>query len=79
MDGVVDFFDIQPFIDVLAAGEFQAEADANCDTVVDFFDIQAFIDILAGGSAGLAGLALGSTGLRRRRKEAADSHGQEVE
>ena len=79
MDGVVDFFDIQPFIDVLSAGEFQAEADVNCDTMVDFFDIQAFIDILAGGSAGLAGLALGSTGLRRRRKAAADSHGQEVE
>ena len=78
-DGTVDFFDIQPFIDVLSSGEFQAEADVNCDTVVDFFDIQAFIDILAGGSAGLAGLALGSTGLRRRRKAAADSHGQEVE
>ena len=78
-DGTVDFFDIQPFIDVLSSGEFQAEADVNCDTVVDFFDIQAFIDILAGGSAGLAGLALGSTGLRRRRKEAADLHGQEVD
>ena len=79
MDGTVDFFDIQPFIDVLSSGEFQAEADVNCDTVVDFFDIQAFIAILMGGSAGLGGLALGSTGLRRRRKEAADPHGQEVE
>ena len=48
MDGVVDFFDIQPFIDVLAAQEFQTEADADCNGVVDFFDIQPFIDILAG-------------------------------
>ena len=79
MDGTVDFLDIQPFIDVLSSGGSQAEADVNCDTVVDFLDIQAFIEILAGGSAGLAGLALGSTGLRRRRKEAVDSHGQEVD
>ena len=48
-DGVVDFFDIQPFIDVLSAGGNQAEADADCDGDVDFFDIQPFIDILAGG------------------------------
>ena len=48
MDGVVDFFDIQPFIDVLAAQEFQTEADADCNGMVDFFDIQPFIDILAG-------------------------------
>ena len=49
MDGVVDFFDIQPFIDVLAAQTFQAEADIDGNMVVDFFDIQPFIDILAGG------------------------------
>ena len=48
MNGVIDFFDIQPFIDVLAAQEFQTEADADCNGVVDFFDIQPFIDILAG-------------------------------
>ena len=47
MDGVVDFFDIQPFIDVLAAQAFQVEADINLDLSVDFFDIQPFIDILA--------------------------------
>ena len=71
-DGAIDFFDIQPFIDVLSAGGDQAEADANCDGTVDFFDIQPFIDILAGGT-GLAGLALGATGLRRRRKALSDS------
>ena len=48
MDGVVDFFDIQPFIDLLAAQEFQDEADIDRNGAVDFFDIQPFIDILAG-------------------------------
>ena len=47
-NGVVDFFDIQPFIDVLSAGGDQAEADADCNGDVDFFDIQPFINILAG-------------------------------
>ena len=48
MDGVVDSFDIQPFITVLTARSFQAEADINLDGAVDFFDIQPFIDILSG-------------------------------
>ena len=48
MDGVVDFFDIQPFIDVLSGGGSQAEADVDCNGVVDFFDIQPFINVLAG-------------------------------
>ena len=47
-DGVVDFFDIQPFVNVLAAQTFQAEADINEDGDVDFFDIQPFINILSG-------------------------------
>ena len=46
-DGVVDFFDIQQFIDVLAASQFQAEADINLDLDIDYFDIAGFIDILA--------------------------------
>ena len=48
MDGMVTFFDISPFIQVLAAMGFQAEADVNCDGEVNFLDIQPFIDILAG-------------------------------
>ena len=48
MDGAVDFFDIQPFIDVLSAQAFQLEADIDGNGVVDFFDIQPFIDILSG-------------------------------
>ena len=48
MDGAVDFFDIQPFIDILSAQAFQLEADIDGNGVVDFFDIQPFIDILSG-------------------------------
>lgn len=46
-DGVVDFFDIQPFIEVLANEGTQAEADIDQNGVVNFFDIQPFIEILA--------------------------------
>ena len=48
MDGVVDFFDIAPFIEVLSNQAFQSEADINGDQDVDFFDIAPFIAILAG-------------------------------
>ncbi len=46
VDGAVDFFDVQPFIAVLAEQNFQAEADCNEDGIVNFFDIQPFIEIL---------------------------------
>ena len=51
LDGAVDFFDIQPFIDVLSSGgtpEEETAADVDCNGMVDFFDIQPFIDALAG-------------------------------
>ena len=49
LDGVVDFFDIGPFIGVLSGGGgFSPEADIDQNGVVDFFDIQPFIDILSG-------------------------------
>ena len=51
LDGVFDFFDIQPFIDLLMAGEFQAEGDINENGVVDFFDIQPFITFALGLSS----------------------------
>ena len=38
--------DIAPFIAVLQAGNFQAEADCDCSEMVDFADIPAFIGIL---------------------------------
>ena len=43
LDGQVDFSDIFPFVCVLQAGLFQAEADLNCDGVVNFADIPFFI------------------------------------
>ena len=47
LSGDADFFDIQPFIDILLEpGAFQAEADIDGSGEVDFFDIQPFIDIL---------------------------------
>ena len=51
-DGVVDGLDIQPFVDLLTGGGYQAEADINGDSVVDGLDIQPFVDIItgAGGS-----------------------------
>ena len=45
-DGVVNFADIDPFINVLISGGFQEEADANQDGVVNFSDIPAFIAAL---------------------------------
>ncbi|MDB2686593.1 hypothetical protein N9Y42_05230 [Mariniblastus sp.] len=47
LDGVVDFSDISPFINVLAADGFQVEADTNVDGFVDFSDIASFIMILS--------------------------------
>ena len=43
LDGIVNFFDIQPFIDRLTSGEYQAEADVDTNGVVNFFDIAPFI------------------------------------
>lgn len=48
LDGIVNFFDIAAFIDVLTAGDVQAEADCNEDGVVSFLDIAPFILILQG-------------------------------
>lgn len=47
MNGVVDFFDIQPFIQVLSTGGDQLEADVNEDGLVNFSDIAGFISILS--------------------------------
>jgi len=48
LDGVVDFFDISPFIASLTSDTFQAEADVNGDGIVDFLDISPFINGLIG-------------------------------
>ena len=46
-DGVVNFFDISPFIDLLSVEAFQAEADIDGNGVVNFFDISPFIQVLS--------------------------------
>ena len=46
LDGVVDFSDIPPFIELLSSGDYHAEADLNFDAVVDFSDIPPFIFVL---------------------------------
>ena len=47
MDGTVDFFDIAPFVAVLSAKGFQAEADVNGGGAVNFLDILPFVEILS--------------------------------
>ena len=46
LDGVVDFSDIAPFVEILQAGSFLVQADCNQDDAVNFADIPAFIEIL---------------------------------
>ena len=46
VDGVVDFFDIAPFISVLSTRAYQVEADINLDGMVNFFDIAPLVGIL---------------------------------
>ncbi len=48
-NNMVNFLDIAPFIAVLQASAFQAEADCDQNGVVNFLDIPAFIAILSGG------------------------------
>lgn len=47
LNGTVNFFDIQPFVEILSGDTFLAQADCNQDGVVNFFDIQFFVEILA--------------------------------
>ena len=47
VDGNVDFSDISPFIGILSAGTFQAEADLNESGEVNFLDISPFIQVLS--------------------------------
>ena len=46
-DGAVNFLDIAPFIEILAADIFLPQADCNLDDAVNFLDIAPFIAILA--------------------------------
>ena len=46
-DGLVNFFDIDPFISLLASETFQIEADMNLNGIVSFSDIAPFIEALS--------------------------------
>ncbi len=45
-DGVVDFFDVAPFIAALATREYVFRADCNQDGWTNFLDVAAFIELL---------------------------------
>ncbi|MBX3322948.1 MAG: hypothetical protein KF757_08155 [Phycisphaeraceae bacterium] len=46
-DGTLDFFDVQLFLSLYAAGNFAA--DFTGDGTLDFFDVQAFLNLYAAG------------------------------
>jgi hypothetical protein len=46
-DGLVDFFDVQAFLNFYASGDLRA--DFTPDGVLDFFDVQAFLNAYASG------------------------------
>ncbi len=47
-DGVVNLLDVDPFIDLVGASEFDPAADTNGDGNVNLLDVQGFIDLLNG-------------------------------
>ena len=53
-DGVVNFLDIVPFINLITTDTFLDEADVNGSGAVDFLDIVPFIAILTGGDSSTA-------------------------
>ena len=51
LDGEVNGLDVDPFVDVLLNGPYQAEADMNEDQVVNGLDVDPFVAAVVGGSA----------------------------
>ena len=43
-----DLLDAAPFVELLAKGGFQVEADINQDGLVDLLDIFPFVELLSG-------------------------------
>ena len=48
-DGLVNGLDVDPFVDVLLSGPYQAEADMNEDQVVNGLDVDPFVAAVVGG------------------------------
>ena len=49
LDTMVNGLDVDPFVDVLLNGPFQAEADMNLDGVVNGLDVDPFVAAVVGG------------------------------
>ena len=49
-DGVINLLDVEPFVELLSTGIFQAEADTNKDGVVNLLDVEPFVELLSGGN-----------------------------
>ena len=47
-DDSVSLLDVAPFVDLIASGPFNAEADTNCDGSINLLDIAPFVAILSG-------------------------------
>lgn len=48
LDGAVNLLDVDPFIERLSTGSYQAEADINQDGTVDLLDVGPFVQLLGG-------------------------------
>ena len=48
-DGEVNGLDVDPFVEVLLSGPYQAEADMNEDEVVNGLDVDPFVAAVVGG------------------------------
>jgi hypothetical protein len=48
-DGLISLTDVDPFVNLLIAGDFQCEADINEDGAVTLTDVDGFVAILIGG------------------------------
>ena len=47
-DGLVNLLDVEPFVDLISSGGFNAAADINMDGVVNLLDVGPFIELLSG-------------------------------
>ncbi len=48
LDGLINLLDVDPFVELLSNGSFQAEADINKDGAVNLLDVDGFVLLLAG-------------------------------
>ncbi len=51
LDGEVNGLDVDPFVDILLNGPYQAAADMNDDQVVNGLDVDPFVAVVVGGAA----------------------------